>query len=173
MKRLILGMFLLACGSGGALADDPCDGWVWNVKAERALFSQPAKDVLAAKAKSDVPSIDVAAPYRLTLADQDKVQFVAGPGKRSLPDGAHGGMVRTRIAHAGRYRVALDSAAWIDVVVDGQVVPSQAFNGRAGCDAPHKVVEYDLPAAEALIQISASQAGTVRVTVTESPATAH
>ncbi|HVN43151.1 MAG TPA: hypothetical protein VMT50_10235 [Steroidobacteraceae bacterium] len=170
MKNVTVAFVGLLALAGGARAEDPCDGFAWNVKAERALFAQPAKSVAAAVEPSAAPLIEMGAAYALMLADQDRVHFGAGPGKQSLPDGAHAGLAKASIAKAGRYRVSLDAPAWIDVVTGGQLVPSRAFQGRAGCNAPHKVVEFELPAGDALLQVSGSLPERVRITVTESPA---
>lgn len=152
-----------------ASAQSPCDGFSWDVKVERALFARDGAAIVAGLAENHAPVLALATGYSLTLASQDQVRFAAGPGKKSLPDGAHAGIAKLHVARAGPYRVSLDVPAWIDVVAAGQVVPSRAFQGRAGCNAPHKVVEYDLPAGDAWIQISGATQDHVRVTVTESP----
>lgn len=154
---------------GVALAADPCDGFAWDVRVERALFARDAQPSIAGMDAEHAPTLVTATGYSLALGPQGQVRFVAGPGKQSLPDGAHAGVVKVRLAHAGLYRVSLDVPAWIDAVAAGQLVPSRAFQGRAGCSAPHKVVEYDLPAGDVWIQISGSMADHARVTVTETP----
>jgi hypothetical protein len=58
----------------------------------------------------------------------------------------------------------------VDVVVQGTPIPSRDFQGRAGCRAPHKVVEFVLPAATPLtLQFSAGDAATLRVAVLMAP----
>ena len=52
-------------------------------------------------------------------------------------------------------------------------MPAEAFQGRPGCNAPHKVVEYELPEGDVVIQLSAALPGKVRLTVTESPPSTH
>lgn len=153
-----------------AHAADPCEGYTWDVRAERAAFAREARDGIAGKAAADAPALELATPYTLVLAAQADVRFAAGPGKASLPDGVHAGLATVRLAHAGRYRVALDTAAWLDVVIGGKIVPSRAFTGRSGCSAPHKIVEYDLPAGDATIQVSAATPEHIRLAITEAPA---
>lgn len=155
-----------------ARADDPCDGFAWDVRVERALFAREAQPATAAPAAALAPELAVATPYALLLVPQEQVQFAVTPGKKTVPAGAHGGLVTTRVSRAGRFRISLDAPAWIDVVAAGQTLRSQAFQGRAGCSAPHKVVEFELPAGQVLIQVSAAGPDRVRLTVTEAPAAA-
>lgn len=172
-RVLVLTALLALAFTAVARADDPCDGFAWDVRVERALFARDAQPVTAAAAIAQAPELAVATPYALLLAPQEQVQFAVPPGKKVVPAGAHGGLVTTRVARAGRFRISLDAPAWVDVVVGGQALPSQAFQGRAGCSAPHKVVEFELPAGQLLIQVSAAQPDRVRLTVTEAPAPAR
>jgi hypothetical protein len=173
MRARILFLLVALAGAAAARADDPCDGFAWDVRVERGLFAREAQPATAGSAVAQAPELAVTTPYALQLIPQEQVQFAVPPGKKAVPAGAHGGLVRTRITRAGRVRISLDAAAWIDVVVGGQPLPSQAFQGRAGCNAPHKVVEFELPAGPVLIQLSAAQPDRVRLTVTEAPASAR
>ena len=170
-SRVPVLLFALAVAAV-ARAADPCDGFVWNVRVERALFAREALPATAATAVEQAPELAVATPYAVLLAPQEHVRFAVPPGKKAVPAGAHGGLVTARTTRAGRFRISLDAPAWIDVVAAGQAQPSQAFQGRAGCSAPHKVVEFELPAGQVLIQVSASGSDRVRLTVTEAPAAA-
>ncbi len=169
MYRILALLIGLLGIHAAALAQDPCDGFSWDVKVERALFTQGAAAIVAGLDADHSPALTLATGYSLALAPQAQVRFVAGPSRKSLPDGAHAGIAKLHVARAGPYRVSLDVPAWIDVVIAGQVVPSRAFQGRAGCNAPHKVVEYDLPAGDAWIQISGATQDHVRAAVTQSP----
>ena len=80
------------------------------------------------------------------LAIQSTVIFVAKPGKPTPGDGAYAGLVRFRVAKAGRYRVSISGGHWIEVVDGTQVVSSRDFQGQHGCQRLHKIVEFDLPA---------------------------
>jgi hypothetical protein len=64
-------------------------------------------------------------------------------------------------------RIALDQPAWIDVVADGQAIASSDYQGRTGCRAPHKLVQFSLPAGkDLLIQLSGTPETRVRLTIT-------
>jgi hypothetical protein len=68
------------------------------------------------------------------------------------------------------YRIALDQPLWVDVIANGTVVQAKDFQGRPGCNAPHKIVEFLLPAASPItLQFSGSAVRVVKVTVTRSP----
>jgi hypothetical protein len=69
------------------------------------------------------------------------------------------------------YRVSLEQPLWVDVIANGTLVPAKDFQGRPGCNAPHKIVEFTLPAQVPItLQFSSGGVSTVKVTVTRSPA---
>jgi molybdate transport system substrate-binding protein len=163
------GFALIGMGEAISTADaDPCTRFTWDVSRERAVMKQTPRAVVAAvKAGADVPQIEPAKPYEVKLADQSAVTFVAKPGKAALADGAHAGLVRFRVARAGRYRVAISSKHWIDIVDGTMLVSSRDFQGQHGCERPHKIVEYELPAGRDLIlQFSGSTDAQVIVAIT-------
>ncbi len=50
-------------------------------------------------------------------------------------------------------------------------IASKDFQGRPGCDAPHKIVEFVLPAGTPLtLQFRAGSQDTLKVSVSRSPA---
>ena len=156
-------------GQAASAADtDLCSGFSWDVSRERAVMKQTPRAVAAAvKPGADVPQIEPEKPYEVKLADQSAVTFVAKPGKAAVADGAHAGLVRFRVARAGRYRVAISSKHWIDIVDGTMLVSPRDFQGQHGCERPHKIVEYELPAARDLIlQFSGSTDVQVIVSIT-------
>jgi hypothetical protein len=48
------------------------------------------------------------------------------------------------ITKGGRYRVALDQAAWIDIVRDGKALTSVAHGHGPNCTTIRKIVDFDL-----------------------------
>jgi hypothetical protein len=67
--------------------------------------------------------------------------------------------------------VSVNIPFWIDVVTNGKLVATKDFQGAHDCDAPHKIVEYDLTAAQPLVlQVSGATTATVLLTLTASPA---
>ena len=92
---------------------------------------------------------------RLTLLPTPEVRYPLRPEK---PSGSvsHGGLVRIDIREAGAYRVALDSAAWIDVVRDEQAARSTAHGHGPNCTGIRKMVDYSLTPGPYILQISAN-----------------
>jgi|SRR5579862_1275569 len=167
--RSTIGALLVAslCALPAAAEDDPCGQFGWDVRQERALFAQPAAALVSGSNAADAPPIRPERPYRLSLHPQPQVQFAAPPGRQKFAAGAHGGMVKLTVAQAGVYRVSLDQPAWVDVLNGSSPLTSQDFQARSGCHAPHKIVEFSLPAhATLLLQLSAAAQDSLTVTLT-------
>jgi len=84
-----------------------------------------------------------------------QVRYALRPEK---PGGSvsHGGLVRIDVREAGTYRVALDSAAWIDLVRDRQALRSTAHGHGPHCTGVRKMVDYSLTPGPYILQISAN-----------------
>jgi hypothetical protein len=151
-------------------AADPCDGFAWNVSHERAVFATPAAAVTAATAAGATPTLEVDTLYDISLTPQDQVSFIMAPAKKALADGAYAGLVKLHIPAAGKYRVSMSEGFWIDVITDGKFAPTDDFTGSRECRAPHKIVQYPLPAGNDLVlQFSNANSPSVKVTVTAVP----
>jgi hypothetical protein len=156
--------------AAAARADDPCAGFAWDVSHERALFATDAKALPAGKAVASSPMLAADRLYQLQLSSQPEVTFAAPPGKKMLADSAYAGLATLAVDKAGAYRISLDQSFWLDVVATGALISSKDFQGRAGCSAPHKIVEFVLPAGTPLtLQFSGATSKTLRVTITRSP----
>jgi len=170
--RLSAALLLLAAVPlAVARADDPCAAFSWDVHHERDLFSKEAIDLASGRAPGDAPALTPDHLYELELRAQPEIAFAAPPSRTWPAEASYAGMARLTVEAAGVYRFALDQAAWVDVVVNGAVLKSRDFQGRPGCSAPHKVVEFALPAEKPVIlEFSASVTPSLKVTVTRSPA---
>jgi hypothetical protein len=103
------------------------------------------------------------------LLPHPQVHFAATPGKSRSTEG-HAGLATLSLPTAGLYRIALDQPFWVDIVAQGAPIASRDFQGRPGCRAPHKIVEFELPAATPLtLQFSAGDAATLRVAILLAP----
>lgn len=168
---LTISMLTLSRASGAGAADDPCAGFKWNVREERAVFSQKAHSSAAGHDAASAPAVKTKTLYDLTLSPQESVKFIVPPGKKGLPDGAFAGLVHFRVPTTGAYRVALDQGFWIDVVSHQALIEATDFTGAHDCAAPRKIVQYNLPAGEDLVlQLSGATKDHVRVAVTPAPA---
>lgn len=79
--------------------------------------------------------------------------------------GGQGGLAEVTIETAGTYAIALGSAAWIDVIVDGKPIASTAHGHGEPCTGIRKIVEFPLPAGRHVIALSGSAEPRVRLLV--------
>jgi len=152
-------------------AEDPCAAFTWNVSRERTLFGHEAQSLAAGNAVSAAPTLATDRLYQLQLRAQTEVAFATQPGKKMPDEGkTYAGLASLTVETGGIYRIALEQALWVDVIADDSLVPARDFQGRPGCNAPHKIVEFLLPARKPVtLQFSGSRASGVKVTVTRPP----
>ena len=160
--------FILCCQVAAAAEDDPCTRFTWDVSHELAVMKeQPRALIAASNPRSDLSRLGLNTPYEITLADQSAATFVITPGKPTLPDGAHAGILRFRTDQAGRYRISITSGHWIDVIDGTAMLKSRDFQGARGCERPRKIVEYDLPGGRELtLQLSGAADASILLAVT-------
>jgi hypothetical protein len=170
-----LTVLLLSGATVATAADDPpCTSAKWDVTQEHALFMKAPESVVAGHDLGSAPMMKAQQLYELALTPQDGVKFILPPAKKGLPDGAFAGLVHLQVPAAGSYRVSLDQGFWIDVVGNQKFFESTDFGGVSGCNAPRKIVVYNLPAGQELVlQLSGAAKDHVRVTLTPVPAGGH
>jgi hypothetical protein len=156
--------------------EDLCATFTWNVSHERQLFATAPIALMAGARYAAAPPVQAEKLYDLQLGLQTQVAFARPPGKSKPTDGPYAGLAALRVTRAGNYRISLDQPAWIDVITDaaanGQSIASGDFQGRSGCHAPHKIVQFALPADKALlIQLSGAADAHLKLTVTRVDAT--
>jgi hypothetical protein len=176
MHRRVLPLVFLSLGFSVALAapapdDDSCAAFTWDVKHERTLFGQEARTLAAGNTARTAPTLATDQLLQLQLPAQPQVTFVRPPGKKA-PTGEtlYAGLARLRVKTGGIYRIALDQGVWVDAIANDSLIETKDFQGRHGCSAPHKIVEFVLPAGTSItLQFSNGRTPAVRVTVTRSP----
>jgi len=105
----------------------------------------------------------------LTLAPVGGVAWVASPAKAPDP-ASNGGMVTLAIATPGTYRLALGSAAWIDLIAtSGASQRSIAHGHGPACTPIHKIVDFTLDAGVYTVQISGNAAPVTTLMVIRQP----
>jgi hypothetical protein len=151
-----------------APADD-CAGFKWDVRKEQTLFQGPSIALAAGKDVHSAPAVAPERLYQLQLLPQSLVTFARDPGKSIPPDRVYAGLATLKLAQPGHhYRVALDLPLWVDVVANGRLATVIDFQGQRGCNAPHKIVEFDLDGAtEAVLQLSGAGNPLVHLSVTQ------
>jgi len=171
MQMLGAAVVLVGLASLAAEAADPCDGYNWDVSKERALFAESAQPVVAGRSEASAAKLVPDRLYEVRFTPQSQVTFSVPPEKKLPPDGVFAGLAELRIATDGIYRISLDAPIWIDVVADGKVVGSRDFQGAHGCDAPRKIVEFELSATtqHLLLQFSGTTSASARVSISRAP----
>jgi hypothetical protein len=165
--RLWATLALSLAASLASAQEDPCAKFSWNVERERALFATTPQAVAAGHDAASAPQLEPNRLYQLQLTAAAQVTLALPPGKKSAGDSSYAGLARLSLAQPGSYRVSADQPVWIDIVADGKMIDSADFQGRSGCLAPHKIVQYSLPAGrELLLQLSGAPSAGVRLAIT-------
>ena len=175
-KPAVILIAALLLHAASAADPDPCTRFTWDVSHELAVMQQKPRAIAAAtKPGSDAPLLEVGRLYEVRLVPQAEVTFAVTPGRQKRDDDAHAGMVRLRTEKPGRYRIALSSRHWVDIVDGGKPIESRDFQGAAGCSRPHKIVEFDLPGdSELVLQLSGAREAAILLGVTAlAPASAR
>ena len=168
-SRAIATVALLVTLTSAAYADDGCDGFKWDVARERAVFAGNAEPLTAGRDAGSGGELRPERLYDIWLTPQSQVDLSVPPGIKARVGNVFAGFAHVRIADAGRYRISLDQAAWIDVVGAQGVIASSDFAGQRGCSAPHKVVQFELPAGSVLLQVTGAAGVHLQVAVTRVP----
>ena len=119
-------------------------------------------------ARSGRARLAIGQAARVALLQTPAVRYPLRPEK---PGGSvsFGGLVRIDVREAGTYRVALDSAAWIDLVREGQAVSSSAHGHGPDCTGIRKMVDFPLTPGRYTLQIAASGVPQATVLVAHLP----
>ncbi|WP_235829496.1 hypothetical protein [Croceicoccus estronivorus] len=104
----------------------------------------------------------------LTLLKTPEVRYPLRPEKPG-ESGSFGGLVRLDVRKAGTYRVALGSAAWIDLVRGRQAVTSIVHGHGPDCTGIRKIVDFPLTPGRYTLQIAATDEPQMTVLVVRLP----
>jgi hypothetical protein len=132
---------------------------------ELAPWSSPAP-LKAGDEAAQAPLLPIGKAANVTLLPTPAVHYALRPEK---PGGSisYGGLLALDVAQAGTYRIALSTAAWIDVVGKEGALRSVAHGRGPDCTGIRKMVDYVVPAGRHTLQISAN--GTPQITVLAVP----
>ena len=136
-----------------------CDKFKWPLERERALLTQ------APVAKSG-GEIALGAAVKLTLVPVVEAKLPVPPS-RTPKSGSYAGIIQiSALPATGTYRVTLTANAWVDVVQDGQIVPSGEFTGAGGCEGLRKSVKFKLNSKPAIIELTGMETSEIGVAIT-------
>jgi hypothetical protein len=141
-----------------------------DLPAELAGWRQPHAALTAAAKPADLKKAELilGTAADATLQPTPTIKFTIDPSK---PGGSvsHGGLFAFTVPAAGKYRVALGSGAWIDVIEDKKAAVSTAHGHGPDCTGVRKMVDYDLKAGRHILQVSANGAPELTLMVTKLP----
>lgn len=157
---------MLAALAPASYADDACTNFKWAIPVERAVFAGASEAAVAAKGVASAPQLATGRLYALSLVPQAVLDVAVPLGRKASVEGAFGGLAHLRIPVAGPYRISLDQSGWIDVVGEHGAIAASDFSGASDCNAPHKIVQFELPAGEVLLQVTGVSNALVRLAVT-------
>ena len=128
-------------------ATETCDSYDQDVTGDIALLQQDARSLdAAASGGAELPAIEVARAYTVTLHSQADVTFSTEPSRVMLADGAFAGHMEFRVPVSGQYRISMTDESWVDILDGGEYLDAAAFAGRVGCKPLRKLVDYKLEA---------------------------
>lgn len=133
-----------------ATAAAPCPATPAPLPGELAGWT-PMTDVAAGATPA---AITIGHGVRATLLPAAGVTLPV-PNDRAKA-GSNAGVYGFDVTAAGRYRVTLGAAAWIDVIAAGKPVTSAAHAHGPACSPIRKMVDFDLVPGHYLLQLSGS-----------------
>jgi hypothetical protein len=167
MRGLAVAVLLVALATP-ALADEPrgCDKFKWPLETERAALTSHEK--LAPQAGAE---LDRTSPVAIAVALaplKDAKLAIAPERAPKNADGFAGALSFAAAADAGKYKVTLSDAGWIDVIQNEHALKPTAFTGALDCPGVRKSVEFELGAEPFVLQLSDVAAPTISVVLTPS-----
>ncbi len=126
------------------------------------------RPVRAGASATSATALPVGVGVTATLLATPKVSYALRPEKAG-GSVSSGGMFAFTVPAAGRYRVALGSAAWIDVLSGTTPATSVAHGHGPDCTGVRKMVDFDLKPGRYLLQIAGNGAATLPLMVARIP----
>lgn len=134
------------CPAGAPLLSSELSGWA----------TQTPLTASADKTGLKTAQLEIGKGAAATLKPTPDVQYLLRPEK---PGGSvsYGGLFGLTVTQAGTYRVALGSAAWIDVLAGKKTVASTSHGHGPACSGIRKMVDFALKPGRYTVQIAASE----------------
>ena len=188
--RLLLAALLILTPTGGALAQEMSGMGAGMGTASPAIVPSPIAcpatpaalpgelsgwnrrvPLAAAREAGAATRLTLGTAVDGTLSPTPEVHYALRPEK---PGGSvsFGGIYAFTVPTAGHYRVALGSAAWIDVIEAGDTtkgLTSTAHGHGPDCSGIRKMVDFALEPGDYLLQISANADAKLPLLVTRLP----
>lgn len=139
-----------------------CPAMPVSPPVELAGWSAGRTIAAAADAAGVVP-VTVGQGVRATLLPVGRVTYPVAPARAG--PGAHGGLLAVDVSRAGRYRVALGAAAWIDMVQGGRALSSVGHGHGPACTGIRKIVDFDLRPGRHVLEIAGAPDAVITVLI--------
>jgi len=172
----VLGSGLALICSSGAAAQGAMEMPVHDCAAQSAVLSPEFASwatrapVTAAKDKAGLGKamLVIGKAVDAALPPTSEVRYVLRPEKRGRSV-SFGGIFAFDVKEAGTYRVALGSAAWIDLLEDGKSIASTGHGHGPDCSGIRKMVAFPLKPGRHVLQLSANPVATAAMMVMRLP----
>ena len=168
---IIAAAAVIALPHGASAADQaPACTTPGSLPTELAAWATPVARTAAASA-AHLPDAALVIGQAATVPLM-QTPSVVYPRRPEKPAGAasFGGLLQVAVAARGTYRVALGSAAWIDLVDgNGTAVVSAAHSHGPACSGVHKIVDFVLAPGTYILQISGNADRVGKVLVVRLP----
>lgn len=102
--------------------------------------------------------------YDMALKPAAAMRYAVTPRKMPEPAG-FGGLATFDIARPGRYQVAQDGHAWVDVIGTGKALASAAHGHGPACSGITKMVAYDLAPGRYVLQVAGNRGAALKVMI--------
>lgn len=127
-----------------------------------------AQPVKAAARSETAPVLTLGAGTTASLLPMADISFVIRPEKPGSPTN-NGGIFAFVVPAAGRFRVALGSGAWIDVLRGTTSISSVAHGHGPACSTVRKMVDFDLQPGRYVLQVAGSDTASLPLMVSLLP----
>jgi hypothetical protein len=95
---------------------DGCRAFAFDLSSEVALFATPGTPLASGTTAASAPTLEIGRVHAVSLMPAAAVTLPHAPEKPRLRAGARAALLAIDVPEAGRYRVTIDDASWIDVV---------------------------------------------------------
>lgn len=127
-----------------------------------ATWEQPAHGTTSPNfAGTQQARLPIGQAVDLTLFRTPDVEFIVPP-QRPAGSVSHGGLIRLSIAAAGTYRIAISTAAWIELIKGEEVLQSVNHGRGPACSGVRKMVDYALTPGDYTVEFIGNGPATVR-----------
>jgi hypothetical protein len=169
-NQIIAAMLLMATSGATAQPAAPnCPAEAVPLPAE--LAGWPARTPLTAAADAagtQAATLAIGKAVDLALRPASDMRYARTPEKPTAGN-SHAGMVSFTVDRAGTYRVALGTAAWIDVVRDGTAIMSIGHGHGPACSGIRKLVDFPLTPGRYVLQITGNATAETSALVVRQP----